>query len=884
VISRPLFRDADGPIAPRFVDRGFVRARSVHADQDVLGSLRSGSVRSFKADAFPDAAFHVTLRQSERRPDGRMVLRGWIDDHREALAVAIVDDSGMTAVFRTIGGEVYYVHPNADSTHTVSEHDTRLFPACGVEDVHDVLQRNPPFGTVAGGSTCVDNGEIIDVLVLYTQSVSAGYGAILANRIQLMFAEANATYAASGIHTRLRLVHTAQVYYDETGTESVLLEQLKNPSDGILDVAHVLRDQYGADLVSMMVLNWGPCGVARILTELSTSSADEGFNVVQSGCGFFNLSFAHEVGHNMSNMHERESTTSIGLWDYGRGYRLASGSYRTIMATMSGTAPRIGHFSNPEVLYNGEPTGVEITEPTAAHAVRASNQVTLTIANYRPTRDCDDEGIPDECEPDCNGNSAADSCDILAGTSNDCDDFGHGNHIPDECEEDCNVNTIADTCDIALGTSEDGNGDGIPDECTTRRYVSWYASGANNGFSWGNAYPRLEDALAEAAAMGGPTSPYEIWVRAGTYRPAGAGGNRGASFVLRRYTEVYGGFAGVESVRAQRDPALQATVLSGDLNNNDGVVFTDRTDNSYHVVTTTNIDATGVLDGFTITGGYANGSFPNNSGGGMLIDGGGPRIQGCILADNWALSSGGGVYNTNFGAPLFDRCILLGNYANAEGGAMGNNFGGNVTVHNSLLIGNTSPTGAAIRNGGVNPTFVTFVNCTLYANASSQPLGSAIRTFPNAATTLVNSIVWANRRDAGTFDQLAAIGTEGVLSASYNCVQGWTGSFGGVGNFNADPQFVDDDPGNWALADLHLTESSPAVNAGNTAAAASPADLDERPRVYGGQVDLGAYELQPPPPPPPIPAASSWGLVILGVFILAVGSARIVMRGGNMIR
>jgi hypothetical protein len=75
--------------------------------------------------------------------------------------------------------------------------------------------------------------------------------------------------------------------------------------------------------------------------------------------------------------------------------------------------------------------------------------------------DCDGIGIPDECEPDCNGNGTQDSCDIASGTSGDC----NGNGIPDECEADCNRNGIKDSCDIASGTSGDCNGNGIPDEC-----------------------------------------------------------------------------------------------------------------------------------------------------------------------------------------------------------------------------------------------------------------------------------------------------------------------------------------------------------------------------------------------------------------------------------
>ena len=61
---------------------------------------------------------------------------------------------------------------------------------------------------------------------------------------------------------------------------------------------------------------------------------------------------------------------------------------------------------------------------------------------WEMSTDCDQNGVPDECDPDCNGDGR-----------------------PDACENDCNGNGRPDPCDIAGGFSEDCNGNGIPDEC-----------------------------------------------------------------------------------------------------------------------------------------------------------------------------------------------------------------------------------------------------------------------------------------------------------------------------------------------------------------------------------------------------------------------------------
>ncbi len=98
------------------------------------------------------------------------------------------------------------------------------------------------------------------------------------------------------------------------------------------------------------------------------------------------------------------------------------------------------------------------------------------------SNDCSLNGVPDECEPDCNGNNVGDSCDIVRRTSSDCNGGGYGapdecdiaggvsqdcnaNGVPDECEADCNRNALHDSCDIASATSPDCNANRIPDEC-----------------------------------------------------------------------------------------------------------------------------------------------------------------------------------------------------------------------------------------------------------------------------------------------------------------------------------------------------------------------------------------------------------------------------------
>src|SRR5688572_8959945 len=90
----------------------------------------------------------------------------------------------------------------------------------------------------------------------------------------------------------------------------------------------------------------------------------------------------------------------------------------------------------------------------------------------------------------------------------------------------------------------------------------------------------------------------EVWVKAGTYFP---GEDRRETFELRNGVALYGGFAGTETTRAQRELGFHFSILDGDI----GTRWFNG-DNSYHVVSSYNTDSTAVLDGFTITGGNSN--------------------------------------------------------------------------------------------------------------------------------------------------------------------------------------------------------------------------------------------------------------------------------------
>ncbi|MCA9997412.1 MAG: hypothetical protein KDE56_16750, partial [Anaerolineales bacterium] len=283
----------------------------------------------------------------------------------------------------------------------------------------------------------------------------------------------------------------------------------------------------------------------------------------------------------------------------------------------------------------------------------------------------------------------------------------------------------------------------------TTLFVDSTATGLNDGTTWGNAFTTVQDALAQASACADVS---EIWVAAGVYYPdAGGGqtdGNRAATFQLIDGVSLYGGFAGGESSKNDRDWVANVTVLSGDIDQNDTVnnngVVTDPANisgsNSQTVVyATASVSAATALDGFTITAGYADGSgvfpspdrrgagmfsnganialanltFSGNSapgtgsdgfGGGLYVLSGAPSIDNVTFSNNSASFNGGGLANVTT-SPTLTNVVFTNNQAGSSGGAMyntGNGGEASPTLTNVLFEANQAVGGGAMYNYGVD--------------------------------------------------------------------------------------------------------------------------------------------------------------------------------------
>jgi predicted outer membrane repeat protein len=402
-------------------------------------------------------------------------------------------------------------------------------------------------------------------------------------------------------------------------------------------------------------------------------------------------------------------------------------------------------------------------------------------------------------------------------------------------------------------------------------YVDRGAVTSGDGTSWAEAFQAINQALAAAASTGD-----EIWVADGTYDEG--------TLTISKVVDLYGGFNGTETSRSQRNWETNVTTIDGE-------------DTIYHCLQI-NSGAGGTIDGFTITGGNADGgASPDNRGGGIFIyqsaaltiahctftgnsadygggaifasnvygevvtisectftgnsaDNGGafglqegnPAITNCTFSGNSA-GSGGAIFHDWGALPIITGCTFAGNDATSYGGAIFNKDpSSSPIITNCTFSGNTASSGGgAILNSQATATIT---NCTFTGNEATGGSGGAVAGMASSTTTITNCILWG---DSATSSGDEIYNTGLTITVNYSDVEG---GYGGTSNIDTDPFFkdiTDPDAANW---DLHLQLSSPCIDQGNNAAPEIPDyDFEGEPRIYDGDadgtatVDMGADEV-----------------------------------------
>ena len=141
-----------------------------------------------------------------------------------------------------------------------------------------------------------------------------------------------------------------------------------------------------------------------------------------------------------------------------------------------------------------------------------------------------------------------------------------------------------------------------------------------------------------------------------------------------------------------------------------------------------------VLEGFTITGGNANGSTTDDrNGGGMYNNASSPTVRNCMFTGNSA-RRGGGMSNI-LSSPTVTGCAFSSNLAGDCGGMA--NDGSSPTVTNCTFDGNWAASSTFSNGGGMcnhNDSSPTVTDCTFAGNTASFGVGGAMHNDESSPT------------------------------------------------------------------------------------------------------------------------------------------------------
>jgi len=279
--------------------------------------------------------------------------------------------------------EIVYV---GNKTHVVRQID----PNKTAPHSHPLEADVNTAGELAGTTTSATSsstaaaatGQVIDLMVVYTPQarINAGGQAGIEAKIVNAVTKANQAYLNSQVDMQLNLVNMTEVGYTETGNMSTSLSDLTGTSDGKMDNVHTLRNQYGADQVALITTDRNYCGIAYVMNSVGSWFAPYAFAVVHDDSAYNclgNNTLAHELGHNQGNMHDPGNSSYAGAYPYSYGYQLC-GVFHDVMS-YGCSSTRIPYFSNPNIYYNGQPTGVANYQDTA----RSMNNTSATVASFR---------------------------------------------------------------------------------------------------------------------------------------------------------------------------------------------------------------------------------------------------------------------------------------------------------------------------------------------------------------------------------------------------------------------------------------------------------------------------------------------------------------------
>lgn len=389
-LAAPMFLAATPQGFAEFVPGVFPVRFNAHA----LYAMRAGEEVDFASPALPERRYTFVFDRIESHADGFQTWIGYSKAYgRDYRAIITTGPGGSLGRIATPDGDFRLEPRNGFESLTdtataavrefVPDHDDGLIPPLVSAAVD-----SGSFAAVPSPQTT------IDLMLFYTAGFVTQYGSSnVMGRINNLITLTNQAFIDSEVAITYRLVYSAQTSYTDQNSNNTALTDLTNSSGAFSSVA-TLRNTYGADLVALLRpyarSYHGNCGLAWVGggrgTTFSSSygyaAISDGSDIAGSGYYCHDTTFAHELGHNLGNTHDRANSSSAGAYYYSYGYGI-DGTFGDIMSYLR---PTVAKFSNPNITCNGLPCGISESDTTnAANTALSMNNTRTLVAAYKPT-------------------------------------------------------------------------------------------------------------------------------------------------------------------------------------------------------------------------------------------------------------------------------------------------------------------------------------------------------------------------------------------------------------------------------------------------------------------------------------------------------------------
>lgn len=223
---------------------------------------------------------------------------------------------------------------------------------------------------------CDSDELVIDILWVVTVQAMEYMGGpdVVLAEVQHAMSKADEAFANTTLPYSVALVGLHVTDYPVW--DSGYLYQIQNPNDGVMDEVHLVRDAKAADIVSLITIE-GYCGVAFVAPD----NSDYGFQGNSADCLLADWAspMRHELGHNLGSRHY--TSDPGGYLPYSSGHVLDMGNGTAEGTCMGGNS--IPHYSNPNVSWQGVPTGIAPGEEGEADNFTAFTQTVPMVADFR---------------------------------------------------------------------------------------------------------------------------------------------------------------------------------------------------------------------------------------------------------------------------------------------------------------------------------------------------------------------------------------------------------------------------------------------------------------------------------------------------------------------